>query len=89
MPKMQELGPCPFLVVSWEEEVLNLHLEICPRGPSTVRHALIEANLCVTARTRPFQTRENCHCLFSIRGGGVGGGNPDLGFRPPFMKLLW
>ena len=19
----------------------------------------------------------------------MGGGNPDLGFRPPFMKLLW
>ena len=29
-------------------------------GPSIGRHALIEANLCITAYTRPFQMRENC-----------------------------
>ena len=89
MLKTQELGPCPLLVVSWEEEVLDLHLEIRPRGPGAIRHALIKVNLCITAHTRPFQTRENCCYLFSIGGSGVGGGNPDLGLRPPFVELLW
>ena len=56
LSKMQELGPCPFLVVPWEEEILDLCLEICPRGPSVGCHALIEANLCIMACTRPFQT---------------------------------
>ena len=56
LSKMQELGPCPLLVVPREEEILDLHLEICPCGPSIGRHALIEVNLCITACMRPFQT---------------------------------
>ena len=86
---MQELGPCPLLVIPQEEEVLDLHLEICPCGPSIGCHAFIEANLCITACTRPFQMREYHHCLLSIGGSGMGGHNPDLGLQPPFMKPLW
>ena len=33
--------------------------------------------------------REYHHCLLSVSGGGVGGRDPDLGFRPSLMKLLW
>ena len=86
---MQELGPCPFLVVPWEEEILDLHLEICPCGPSVGHHALIEVNLCIMACMRPFQMQEYRHCLFLVSGGGMGGHNPDLGLQPSFVKLLW
>ena len=89
LTKMQELGPCPLLVISGQEEALDLGLEFCPRRPSVGCHALIEANLCVTAHTRPFQAREYRCCLFSVGGSGVGDRDPDLGLRPPFMKLLW
>ena len=54
--KMQELGPCPLLVVSGQEETLDLGLEFCPCGSSVGRHALIEANLCIMACMRPLQT---------------------------------
>ena len=33
--------------------------------------------------------QEYRHCLFSIGGIGVGGHDPDLGLRPPFMTILW
>ena len=79
LSKMQELGPCPLMVVPREEEILDLRLEICPCGPSVGHHALIKANLCITACMRPFQTREYCRCLFSVSGCGVGGRDPDLG----------
>ena len=89
LTKSQELGPCPLLVISGQEEALDLGLEFCPRGPSIGCYTLIEANLCVTAHTRPFQAREYRCCLFSVGGGGMGGRDPDLGLQPPFMKLLW
>ena len=89
LSKIQELGPCPLLVVPWEEEILDLHLEICPCGPSIGHHALIEANLCIMACTRSFQMQEYRCCLFLVGGSGMGGCDPDLGLRPPLMKLLW
>ena len=57
--KTQELGPCPLLVISWEEEGLDFHLECGPGLPHACRHALIQANLCKAARTRAFQARVN------------------------------
>ena len=88
LTKTQELGPCPLLVIPWEKEVLDLHLECCPCGPHICRHALIQADLCEAARMRAFQTRVNSHCLLLVSGSGMGGGNPNLNFGPPFVELL-
>ena len=53
--KMQELGPCPLLVIPWEKEGFNLCLQCSPGWPRTCHHALIEANLCEAACMRAFQ----------------------------------
>ena len=85
---MQELGPCPFLIVSREEETLDLSLECCPGWPRIFHHALIKANLHEAACTRAFQAQENSHRLLLIRGVGMGGSDPDFDLGPPLVKLL-
>ena len=55
LTKTQELGPCPLLVISWEEEGLDFCLECSPGWPRACCHALIQAHLCKVARTRAFQ----------------------------------
>ena len=66
LTKMQELGPCPLLVISWEEEGLDFCLECSPGWPHTCRHALIQAHLCKAARTRAFQVQVNGRCLLLV-----------------------
>ena len=85
--KMQELGPCPLLIISWEKG-LDLRLQRGPGWPRIGRHTLIEANLSEAACTRAFQARVYSRHLLLIGGGGMGGGNPNLNFGPPLMELL-
>ena len=55
LTKTQELGPCPLLVISWEKEGLDLHLQCGPGWPRVCCHAFIQANLCKAAHMRAFQ----------------------------------
>ena len=87
--KTQELGPCPLLVISWEKEGLDLHLQCSPGWPCVCHHAFIQANLCKVACTRAFQVQVNGHGLLLVGGGVMGGCDPDLDLRPPLVKLPW
>ena len=88
LKKMQELGPCPLPVVPGQEEPLNLHLECHPGWPHVIHHALIKANLCKMACTRPLQMQVNSHCFLLIGGGGMGSVDPDFDLGPPLMEFL-
>ena len=88
LTKMQELGPCPLLIIYWEKEGLDLCLQCGPGWPCVCCHTLIKVNLCKVACMRALQAQVNSHHLLLVRGSVMGGCDADLDLGPPLVELL-